>query len=36
MGVEDEIILSINKSTLATSRRTIYDFDLSLDSYFSQ
>ena len=35
MGIEDEIILSINRSTLTTSHRTAFDFDLSIDGYFS-
>ena len=35
MGVEDEIILNINRCIVATSHRTTCDFDLSIDGYFS-
>ena len=35
MGVQDEIILSINRSIVPTSHRTPSDFDLSVDGSFS-
>ena len=35
MGVQDEIILNVNRSIVTTSHRTTCDLDLSFDGYFS-